>query len=211
MSHASQDDMLVVGVTGGLGVGKTTVSRLLAARGARVLDADRIVHELYAGGELPARIARELGPQVLAGDGSIERPRLAEIVFASEAARRALERIVHPAVRAAIESRLARWREEGFHGIVVVDAALLVETEYAYPLDALVVVTATEANRLRRLAARGMSAAQARRRMAVQASDEQRLARADHVVRNDGTLEELRREVERLLVDLGRDRADHSG
>ncbi len=210
MGGSPQGEMLVLGLTGGFGAGKTTVARLLARRGARVLDADGIVHELYAGGELPARIARSLGAEVLAADGSIERQRLAEVVFASDAARRELERIVHPAVRATIESALSRWREEGFRGIVVVEAALLVETEHPYPLDALVVVMATEATRLRRLAARGVSPEEARRRMAVQASDEQRLARADHVVRNEGTLADLEDEVERLLVDLGRDRAGHS-
>jgi dephospho-CoA kinase len=210
MDRPPPGEMLVLGLTGGFGAGKTTVARLLAARGARVLDADRIVRELYAGGELPARIARSFGTEVLAADGSIERGRLAEIVFASDAARRELEQMVHPAVRVVIEETLDRWREEGFRGIVVVEAALLVETEHAYPLDALVVVTAAEGTRLRRLAARGVSPEQARRRMAAQASDEQRRARADHVVRNEGTLADLEREVEGLLADLGRDRADHS-
>jgi dephospho-CoA kinase len=211
MGPQRQTGMLVLGVTGGVGAGKTTVASLLAELGARVLDADRIVHDLYEGGELPQRIARRFGPEVLTADGSVERKRLAERVFGSPDARLALEQLVHPAVREAIEAALARWRDEGFRGIAVVDAALLVETEHPYPLDALVVVTAAEETRLKRLAARGLTSAEARRRMAAQTSDDARLARADHVVNNDGTLDELRRAVRELLADLGRDSAGLSG
>jgi dephospho-CoA kinase len=195
--------MIVVGVTGGIGAGKTTVARLLGERGARVLDADRVVRQLYATGDLPGEIAERFGREVLAPDGSVDRARLAEVVFSDAAARLDLERIVHPAVRAHILGRLEEWRREGYVGLAVIDAALLVEVEAPYPLDALVVVTAPDDLRLERLRRRGVPEAEARRRMAVQASDERKTARADHVVVNDGDLEDLAERVTGLVAALG--------
>jgi len=199
--------MFVLGVTGGIGAGKSTVARLLAERGARVVDADRIVRELYAGGRLPDRIEQRFGSRVRAPDGSIDRAALGAAVFRDPAARDDLERIVHPTVRDAIEKRLAAWRAEGFAGVAVVDAALLVETKHAYPLDALLVVVASEENRLARLRERGLPEDEARRRMAAQTSDARRRAKADVVVENDGTLDELAHAVDEALAKLGRDDA----
>lgn len=203
--------MLVVGVTGGIGAGKSTVARLLSERGARVLDADAIVRELYAGGELPRRIARRFGAATLAPDGSVDRAALARVAFAADAARQDLEALVHPEVRGHVEEALAAWRREGFDGVAVVDAALLVEAVPPYPLDALVVVTAPEGVRLARLEARGMSREEARRRMSAQASDADRNARADVVVVNDGSLAELEGRVDAALRELGRDASSRSG
>lgn len=203
--------MLVLGVTGGIGTGKSTVARLFADRGARVADADRIVRELYAPGELAQRIAERFGTEVLAPDGSVDRASLGRVVFDSPAARRDLEALVHPAVRAAILARLSAWRDEGFRGVAVVDAALLVEAEGAYPLDRLLVVTAPDELRLVRLEARGMDPEEARRRMAAQTSDEARLAAADLTLANNGTLAELDEAVSALLRDLGRDDGVRSG
>ena len=199
--------MFVLGVTGGIGSGKSTVASSLAARGARVLDADGIVRDLYAGGEIAARIGQRFGPRVIAADGSVDRAELGRLVFGDARARRALERIVHPAVRRRVESELAAWRREGFTGIVVVDAALLVESDYDYPLDALLVVTAEESVRLDRLEARGTPREEARRRMSAQAPDAEKRARADFVVPNDGTRDDLERELDRVLRKLGRDEA----
>jgi dephospho-CoA kinase len=200
--------MLVVGVTGGIGSGKSTVAGLLAARGARVLDADAIVRDLYGGGELPRRIEERFGPGVTDASGAVDRPALARVVFADPGARKDLEELVHPAVRRTVLDRLDGWRREGFDGLAVIDAALLVETDAPYPLDALVVVTAPELDRIARLEARGVPADEARRRMAAQAGDEEKEARADHVVANDGSLEDLRAAVDRLLRDLGRPAPD---
>ena len=177
----------------------------LAERGARVLDADRIVRELYAGGRLPPRIEQRFGPGVRARDGSIDRSALGAAVFNDPASRRDLERIVHPTVREFIEGRLAEWRREGFRGIAVIDAALLVESNYEYPLDALLVVVASEETRLERLRARGTPEEEALRRMAAQASDEKKREKADFVVENDGTLEDLDRALGGVLPKLTRD------
>jgi dephospho-CoA kinase len=203
--------VFVLGVTGGIGAGKTTVASLLRARGARVLDADAIVRALYAGGELPARIAGRFGQEVLRRDGSVDREALARRVFGDAAARADLEAIVHPSVRSEVLARLGEWRAESFDGIAVLDAALLVESRFRYPLDALLVVTAPRDVRLERLAGRGMSADEARARMAAQAEDEDKLARADHVISNGSDLAALAREVDRVLSELGRDGGTRSG
>lgn len=197
--------MLVLGVTGGIGSGKSTVAAKLAERGARVIDADAVVRELYRGGRLPDRIEQRFGPGVRARDGSIDRRALGAAVFNDPAARQDLERIVHPTVRETIERRIAEWRAARFRGIVVVDAALLVESSHAYPLDALLVVVASEETRLARLRERGVPEDEARRRMAAQTTDEKRRAVADFVVENDGTLQDLDRAVEEVLEKLGRD------
>lgn len=197
--------MFVLGVTGGVGSGKSTVARLLERRGARVLDADTIVHELYAGGELPRAIASRFGEGVIRSDGGVDRARLGALVFADPAARTELEALVHPAVRARIVGAIDAWRRAGFVGMAVVDAALLVESAFPYPLDALVVVTAPETTRLARLEARGMPSDDARRRMRAQASDAQKARHATHVLANEGTLEELDAGLDRILEALGRD------
>jgi dephospho-CoA kinase len=199
--------MLVLGVTGGIGAGKSTVAAKLAERGARVLDADRIVRELYRGGAIPDRIAARFGAGVRASDGSIDRAALAAAVFEDPVARKDLEAIVHPGVRERVERQLRDWRAEGFRGIAVIDAALLVESTYEYPLDALLVVVASEPRRLARLEARGMPEEEARRRMAAQAPDERKRARADFVVENDGSLDDLDRALDAVLAELGRDAA----
>lgn len=203
--------MLVLGVTGGIGSGKSSVSRFLAERGARVLDADRVVRELYGGGALVDRIRARFGDAVVAANGSVDRAGLASIVFQDPAARRDLEALVHPEVRNTIIGRLRDWRAAGFTGIAVVDAALLVEAAGAYPLDALVIVTAAAPLRLDRLEARGVPRAEAERRMAAQLDDSTKIAAGDHVIRNDGSLADLQGAVDRLLSDLGRDDAPTSG
>ena len=203
--------MFVLGVTGGIGSGKSTAASLLERRGARILDADRIVRELYEGGSLPEAIERELGPGVLTPEGAVDRAALGKVVFASEGARRELEALVHPAVRSTVNERLDGWRAEGFTGIAVIDAALLVESDYEYPLDALLVVTAPESVRLDRLEGRGMDREEARRRMRAQADDEEKRSRADVVVDNGGTLEDLDAALSAALRELGRDEAPRSG
>jgi dephospho-CoA kinase len=202
--------LFVLGVTGGIGSGKSTVAELLRRRGARVVDADALVRELYAGGAVPAAIARRFGPRVLDAEGAVDRRALGAVVFADAGKRRELERLVHPEVRRETLARLDAWRREGFDGIAVLDAALLVESDFEYPLDALLVVTAPREARLRRLEARGVPRAEAERRMDAQADDDAKRARADFVVDNGGSLPDLEREVERILRELGRDDAGGS-
>jgi dephospho-CoA kinase len=198
--------MLILGVTGGVGSGKSTVAKILGERGARVLDADAIVHELYRGGATAQAIAKAFGADTLDAQGAVQRAKLAEIVFRDPARRRELEQLVHPAVRSYVLRKIEALRREGFAGIVVIDAALLVESSHPYPLDALVVVSAPAESRLARLQARGMSRAEATRRMAAQATDEEKERRADVVLRNDGSAEDLETRIDEMLHALGRDR-----
>jgi dephospho-CoA kinase len=188
--------MLRIGLTGGIGAGKSTVSAALAAHGAVVVDADRIAREVVERGSpgLEA-VAAAFGPRVLTADGDLDRPALAALVFADPDARRRLDGIVHPLVRRrAGELELAA-READPDAVVVHDVPLLVETGQAASYDVVLVVEAAEDVRLPRLVARGLTEDDARARIAAQATDEQRRAVADVVLHNDGTPEELRAQV----------------
>jgi len=179
-----------VGLTGGIGSGKSEVARLLAEHGALVVDADVLAREAVAPGTPGlAAVVEEFGPGVLAPDGSLDRAALGRRVFADEARLRALEAIVHPYVgRRTAELTGAAGPDD----IVVHDVPLLVEKGLHTGYDVVVVVDATEETRLRRLVGiRGMAEDEARARMAAQATREQRLAVADQVVSNDAGLDEL--------------------
>lgn len=201
--------MLVIGLTGGMGAGKSTVARLLAEQhGAHVIDADAVAREVVApGAPALAAIAEQFGDEVLTDDGALDRSAVAGIVFADEERLRALEAITHPAIRARIAT-LLRDHEQAETGetderVVVLDHPLLVETGLADDLPVVVVVTAPEELRVQRLAeGRDIDPADARARMRSQASDEQRLAAATHVVRNDGDSDDLRRRVAALWQEL---------
>jgi dephospho-CoA kinase len=189
--------MLRVGLTGGIGSGKSAVAERLAAHGAVVLDADKAARAVVEPGTPGlARIAETFGPGVLREDGSLDRPKLAEIVFADEAARATLNAIVHPLVhdhmRAAEQSAL---RASGDNTVIVHDVPLLAEGGRGSEFDLVIVVDAPPELQVQRLAARGMPEQQARARMAAQATREQRLAVADIVIDNSGTLEDLDRRV----------------
>jgi dephospho-CoA kinase len=194
--------MLRIGLTGGIGAGKSTVSAALAAHGAVVVDADRIAREVVEPGTpgLDAVVAA-FGPQVLTADGALDRPALAAVVFADPAARSRLDGIVHPLVRRrAAELELAA-RQADQSAVVVHDVPLLVETGQAASYDLVLVVEAPEAVRVPRLVARGLPEDDARARIAAQATDEQRRAVADAVLRNDGTPEQLRAQVDRFWAE----------
>jgi dephospho-CoA kinase len=185
-----------VALTGGVGSGKSTVAGLLAEHGAVIIDADAIAREVVEPGTPgdDAVVAR-FGPQVVKTDGTLDRAALAAIVFADDTARADLNGIVHPLVAARSEALMAAAPEGA---VVVYDVPLLVETGRGSEFDRVVVVAADERTRLARLASRGVAEADARARMAAQASDEQRRAVADEVIGNDGSLETLRREVGEL-------------
>jgi len=193
--------VLTVGLTGGIGSGKSEVARRLAAYGAVVIDADTVAREVVEPGApgLAAVIA-EFGSGVLAADGSLDRGRLGALVFADPVARERLNAIVHPLVRAETRKRFAA---APAGAVVVNDVPLLVETGLATTYDDVVVVEAPEPVRLARLTGiRGMSEADARARIAAQVSDAERRAVADHVITNAGSAEDLDRQVERLWTDL---------
>jgi dephospho-CoA kinase len=195
--------MLRVGLTGGIGAGKSAVSGLLAAQGAVLIDADAIAREVVAPGTPGlAAVTEAFGSGVLQPDGSLNREGLGEIVFADPARLDTLNRIVHPLVG----HRMAELeRDAGSDAIVVHDVPLLAENDLAAGFDLVVVVDTPEYVQLDRLARqRGMSADQAQARMAAQASREKRLALADFVVDNSGSLAELDRQVGDLWAELRR-------
>ncbi|MCZ2837424.1 dephospho-CoA kinase [Modestobacter sp. VKM Ac-2985] len=191
--------MLKIGLTGGIGSGKSTVAALLAERGAVVVDADRLAREVVAPGTPGlAAIVEEFGPDVLAEDGALDRAALAAVVFADPAARARLDAIVHPRVRARA-AELAAAAPPG--SVVVQDVPLLVETGQAGSFDLVLVVETDPETRVARLVDRGLSAADARARIASQATDDQRRAVADVVLRNDGAPEALAEQVQRFWTE----------
>lgn len=193
--------MLLVGLTGGIGSGKTTVSRMLADRGAVVLDADVLARQAVDTGTPGSEaVVSRFGPGIVASDGSIDRAALAELVFADDAARADLEAIVHPEVRRRIAEAVAAHVDTD--DVVVVDSPLLFETGADGGFPFVVVVTAPDALRLSRLAARGMSEGDARARMAAQLPLEDKVARADAVLDNGGSVDELEVQVDRLWTGL---------
>lgn len=187
--------MIVVGLTGGIGSGKSTVSAMLAKRGAVVIDADAIVHELQQpGASMLGELAARFGDDILRDDGSLDRGRLAEIAFADEQTVRDLNAIVHPQVRAEIAARVAE--HAGTNRVVVLDIPLITERG-TYPMAALLVVDAPVETAVERIAAsRSMTVEQARARMANQIGRDQRLALADRVIDNSGDLVALERQVD---------------
>lgn len=186
-----------IGLTGGVASGKSTVSAILAELGAVVIDADLLAREVVAPGtDGLAAVVEEFGPDVLAADGSLDRPRLGALVFADSERRQALEAVIHPRVRA----RAAEIEASAPPGSVVVhDIPLLTETGQAVSFDAVVVVdvpTEVQVDRMVRI--RGMSEDEARARIAAQADRDARLAIATYVVDNTGSFDELRARVEEL-------------
>jgi dephospho-CoA kinase len=191
--------VLRIGLTGGIGSGKSTVSRLLGEHGAVVVDADVIAREVVAPGTPGlAAIVEAFGPTVLAADGSLDRPGLAAVVFADPQARRRLDGIVHPLVRARAGELEAAAPADA---VVVHDVPLLAETGQGSSYDLVVVVEADPAVRVARLVQRGLTADDARARIAVQATDEQRRAIADVVLDNSGTPEQLAEQVDRFWAE----------
>jgi dephospho-CoA kinase len=185
-----------IGLTGGIGSGKSTVSRLLAARGAVIVDADRIAREVVEPGTPGlAAVADAFGEQVLTAEGALDRPALAAVVFADAQARARLDGIVHPLVRARA-TELERAAPEG--AVVVHDVPLLVETGQAATYDLVLVVEADPELRVARLVERGLTESDARARIAAQATDGQRRAVADVVLDNSGTPAELEAQVDRF-------------
>lgn len=200
--------MYVVGLTGGMGSGKSTVSDLLEERGARVVNADLIAREVVEPGEPAlADLAEHFGDDILRPDGSLDRPALAARAFQDDDAHEALNRITHPRIGSRIMQRLrehaAASRGNGRQRIVVVDHPLLIETGDAYRFPAVVVVTAPKELRLRRLEqGRDIDPDDARARMATQVSDDRRRAVATHVIDNSGDLAALEAQTDRLWEQL---------
>jgi len=198
---------LLVGLTGGLATGKSTVSGILRDLGCVVLDADLLAREVVEPGQPAlAAIAREFGPEVLQSDGTLDRKRLGAIVFAEPARRRRVEAITHPAIRDRFLARLAELEARGFEGIVVWDAPVMIETGGHKSMDRLVVVVADTATQRARALGRDGDPADAERKIASQMPLADKAALADYVIDNSGdpaATEARTREVHAaLLADL---------
>ena len=194
--------MIRVGLTGGIGSGKSTVADLLADHGALIVDGDQIARELVEPGQPAlALIVERFGPGVLRPDGGLDRAALADIVFPDPAALTALDQIMHPRIAARSTELLLAAARQGVP-VAVYDMPLLVENDMAEDFDVVVVVQAPVETRLARLAVRGIQVADAHERMARQASDEQRAAVADILIDNSGGEAALREQVERAWAAI---------
>ncbi len=209
------DGLLIVGLTGGIASGKTEVTSRLVALGAMVVDADQVAREVTVPGtEVFRRLVGEFGRGILGAEGGIDRPALAEKVFGNESRRQLLNSITHPAIFAEIVSRVREYGESlgpGDVPVVVVDAALIVDIGASGMFDLLVVVTAEEKTRIRRLTGkRGMCEEDARGRVASQITDRERIDSADIVIENNGSIEELKETVDRVWNEILGARSGHS-
>lgn len=192
-----------VGLTGGIGSGKSAVSSLLADLGATIIDADWLAREVVSPGSPGlAEVVREFGQAVIGADGALDRPAMAAVVFADPSARQRLEAITHPRVRARAAEIEAAARAADPAAVVVHDVPLLVETGQQSAYDLLLVVDVpTEVQVHRLVALRGMDETEARSRIAAQASRDERLAAADVVIDNSGTPADLARRVREVWTE----------
>jgi dephospho-CoA kinase len=191
---------LRVGLTGGLAGGKSTVAGWLREAGFTVIDADRLVADLYRpGGEGVAVVRALFGPEVIDAEGAVDRPKVAARVFSDPEARHALEKAIHPLVRERF-TEIAK----GLQGVLVLEATLLVEAGYGPMFDFIVSVEADAEARLRRAIARGMDEASARARLVAQGDGKERKEAAHRVIDNCGGLPHLRRQVDELIEELAR-------
>jgi dephospho-CoA kinase len=194
--------MLRIALTGGIATGKSHVLDQFRKRGVPCLDADLLTHGVEsAGTEATQAIVARFG-DVLAADGAVDRQKLAPLVFADPGARRDLEAIVHPAVYRAIAAGLRAFELLGGYPLAVVDVPLLYETGHAPDFDRVIVMACPPEVQIARLIERGMSDADARQRIAAQWPTDEKAARADFVIRTDGSVEETDEQVEAILTSL---------
>jgi dephospho-CoA kinase len=195
--------MLRLGLTGGIASGKSAVAAMLRELGFAVLDADALGHKLIEPGQAAyAEVIQEFGPSITDSSGRIDRSKLGAIVFADRARLDRLNAIVHPRVAEVILSQFEVWRRAGVRDAVFVEAALLVESGIHKKLDGLVVVWCTPEQQLERLIARGLSEAEARRRISAQLPVEEKLRLATEKIDSSGSLEETHRQIEALVGKL---------
>jgi dephospho-CoA kinase len=192
----------VIGLIGGIGSGKSAVAAAFARQGARVVEGDRLGHEALCQPEILARVAVRW-PTVIGPDGQVQRRKLAEVVFADAAERKALEEITHPYIKRRIAEEVAAAKSDPAARLVVIDAAVMLEADWDRVCDRLVFVEAPPELRRRRVADRGWSAAELEARERAQLPLTAKAARADHVLANAGTLEEIDRQVCDLLRSWG--------
>ncbi len=188
---------MVVAITGGIGTGKSTVLEIFSGLGARTLSADEIVHQLLRRDDIKRQIREEFGDDVFSDD-EIDRKALAGVAFSSKETRRRLESLLHPHVFQEIEAFIRQHGED----VVVVEIPLLFETGSEYRFDYTVTVKAPEDLVYKRLEKRGIPVEEIKRRLSHQMPLEEKIRRADLVIDNSGSIEETRRQVERIWKDI---------
>jgi len=196
--------MKVIGLTGGIGSGKSTVSRYLAELGAVIVDADKVGHDALENPEIRQEIIATFGERVLNPGGDIDRSRLGKIVFDDAEALGRLNRIMHPRIHDIIKAQLEDYRKQGVP-VVVLEAPLLVEAGWTSTVDEVWVTVAAESTVLKRLRERGeLSEPESLARIRSQISSAERIKNADVIINNDGSLDELKAKVKELWAKLER-------
>jgi len=191
--------MKVIGLTGGIGSGKSTVSRFLAELGAIIVDADRVGHEAFKPGtELWREVVAAFGQQIVTPSGGIDRKKLGKIVFGNAESLSRLKRIMHPRMYDMVKARLERYRQQGVE-VVAIEVPLLIEADWTSLVDEVWVTTTSEATVLKRLQERaGLSKEETLTRIRSQLSSEERIKRADVVINTDCSLDEVKTRVKGL-------------
>jgi len=188
----------LVGITGGMASGKSTVVRRLADSGFHVIDADQVVAELYGPGAAGANaLSKLLGPDVLDASGAVNKPKVAAAMFSQPDLRRAVEHAIHPLVHGRFRDKASQ-----LDGVVVYEATLLVESGHATSFDLTISVEADEEKRLRWAIARGMTEGDARARLKAQGDGERRRQGVDRILHNDGSLEDFHQAIDELIDEL---------
>lgn len=205
--------MLTLGITGGVATGKSAVTRRFAARGAITFSADEAARAvLTPGSSLLSALAADFGADILMPSGLLDRARLAQRVFTDEAARKRLETLLHPAILRLLRAQMDACRYDFSHGVVAVEVPLLFETHLQPWFDLTLVVAASEEKQIARLQARnGLSESEAHDRLAAQGSLQAKIALADLVLYNDGSLAQLQQDVDVTWSRLPLERTHHPG
>ena len=196
--------MRLFGLTGGVGMGKSTAAVFFQRPGVRVVDTDKIARELVQPGQPAlAEIRRHFGPAVFSAPGELDRAALARLVFASEAERKKLEAILHPRIRAAWSAQVEAWRNEGC-SLALVAIPLLFETQAENHFDRIICVACSAASQRERLLQRGWTPEQIQQRIAAQLPVEQKIARSHFVIWTEGALAAGSRQVENILINIAK-------
>jgi dephospho-CoA kinase len=203
---------LLVGLTGGIATGKSTVSEMLRQLGCQIIDADLLARDVVEPGQPAlAEIVAEFGPEVVTAGGALDRKKLGAIVFTNPERRRRLEAITHPAIRALFVARVDALAEKGFAGIVIFDAAVMIESGNYKNMDRLVVVVTDEATQMARLRGRdGTDDAEGRRKIASQMPLAEKAKLADYVIDNSGSREATAEQVRHVCATLMSELASRS-